>query len=93
MSAILPAVIELVPGAAGWVTSALAASPDASVAGQVGDPRSNGQGPGLVGTPGLAILGVFAIGLVAVIATTVYVRLTAPGKDARRPPPSTPRRH
>jgi hypothetical protein len=47
------------------------------------DPRSNGQGPGLVGTPGLAILGVAVIGILAVVATTVYVRLTASSNAAQ----------
>jgi hypothetical protein len=54
---------------------ALAASPGASVL-PGSDTRSSGEGPGLVGDPGLAILLVLAIALVAVAATTVYVRLT-----------------
>jgi hypothetical protein len=53
----------------------LAASPSPGVV--VGDPRSSGQGPGLVGDPAYALLVVFAIGLVSVVATLVYVRLTA----------------
>lgn len=81
VTALLPAVIALVPGAAGLVDSALAmshlASPGPSAA-VGGDPRSSGQGPGLIGTPGLAILGVVAIGLIAVLVTAVYVRLTRP---------------
>ncbi len=52
-----------------------AASP--TPAPEVGDPRSSGQGPGLVGDPGIAILVVIAIGLGSVVATLVYVRLTA----------------
>ena len=55
--------------------SAFAASPTPGV--EVGDPRSSGQGPGLVGDPGLAVLVVVAIGLGSVVATLVYVRLTA----------------
>jgi hypothetical protein len=42
-----------------------------------------------VGTPGLAILAVVVIGVVAVIATTIYVRLTDTAGRAhgsRRPP-------
>jgi hypothetical protein len=55
--------------------SALAASPSPSpVVG--GDPRSSGQGPGLVGDPLLAIGLMLAIGLGTVLATIVYVRLT-----------------
>ena len=43
----------------------------------VGDPRSSGQGPGLVGDPLFALLAVLAIGVGSVVATLVYVRLTA----------------
>ena len=57
--------------------TALAATPSPSAA-VGGDPRSSGQGPGLVGDPALALLGVIAIGLGAVILTLVYLRLTAP---------------
>jgi hypothetical protein len=42
-----------------------------------GDTRSPGQGPGFVGAPLLAILGVLAIGLGAAGLTLAYVRLTA----------------
>ena len=88
VTALLPAIVSAVPAAAGLVAHALAASPEPSVV-TGGDPRSNGQGPGLVGTPGLAILGVLAIAIVAVVATTVYVRLTGPATDdrGRRPGP------
>jgi hypothetical protein len=41
-----------------------------------GDPRSSGQGPGLVGDPLLAIAVVVGIGLVALGATLLYVRMT-----------------
>jgi hypothetical protein len=41
-----------------------------------GDPRSSGQGPGLVGDPAFAILAVALIAAGAVIATLLYVRLT-----------------
>ncbi len=75
LTAILPALVAIVPGSEGWITAALGATPLPSAA-EGGDPRSNGQGPGLVGTPGLAILGVVAIAVVAVILTTAYVRLT-----------------
>jgi len=57
---------------------ALAASPTPDA---VGDPRSSGQGPGLVGDPLAAILIVVAIALVALVATLVYVRATGgPGR-------------
>ena len=80
--AVLPAMIAAVPGLGGLIDTVAAASPEPSVA-VGGDPRSNGQGPGLVGTPGLAILGVVAIGVLAAIATTVYVRLTTPSGPGR----------
>jgi len=55
--------------------SALAASPAPSaVVG--GDPRSRGQGPGLVGDPLTAIVLVLVIGVGAALATAVYVRMT-----------------
>jgi hypothetical protein len=41
-----------------------------------GDPRSSGEGPGLVGEPFLAIAAVIAIGLLAAILTALYVRAT-----------------
>jgi hypothetical protein len=82
VTAILPAIVTAVPDAAGLVAAALAASPEPSMAGVGGDPRSNGQGPGLVGTPVLAILGVVAIAVVAIVATTIYVRLTGPAPGA-----------
>jgi hypothetical protein len=57
------------------VPVALAATPSPAAAG--GDPRSVGEGPGLVGQPVLALLAVIGIALAAVAVTTVYVRLTA----------------
>jgi hypothetical protein len=55
--------------------SALAASPSPSAA-VGGDPRSSGQGPGLVGDPLSAIALMLVIGLGAAVLTTLYVRLT-----------------
>jgi hypothetical protein len=55
--------------------TALAASPSPSAA-TGGDPRSSGQGPGLVGDPLLAIGLMLAIGLGTALVTTLYVRLT-----------------
>jgi hypothetical protein len=54
--------------------TALAASPAPSAAG--GDPRSSGQGPGLVGDPLTAIALMLAIGLGATLLTVAYVRMT-----------------
>jgi hypothetical protein len=86
---VAPAVAGIVPGAGWLVDIAAAASPEASAA-EGGDPRSNGQGPGLVGTPGLAILGVAAIAIIAIVATTIYVRVTTPRPEtearAKTPP-------
>ncbi|HET9519567.1 MAG TPA: hypothetical protein VFO73_00810, partial [Candidatus Limnocylindrales bacterium] len=42
-----------------------------------GDPRSEGEGPGLVGEPALAILAVVAIAIVAIVLTTAWIRWTA----------------
>jgi hypothetical protein len=56
-------------------SAALAASPSPDPIG--GDPRSSGQGPGLVGDPFFAVMAVVAIGVGSVVATLVYVRLTA----------------
>ena len=59
--------------------AALAASPLPSIL-PGSDTRSSGQGPGLVGDPGLALVGVVGIGALAVVTTLLYVRLTAPPK-------------
>ncbi|MEA2608974.1 MAG: hypothetical protein QOJ75_1217 [Chloroflexota bacterium] len=60
--------------------SVLAASPSPTAA-PGGDPRSSGQGPGLVGDPAFALLVVVAIGVGSVLATLAYVRLTAHQRD------------
>ena len=52
-----------------------AASPSPTPAG-AGDPRSAGEGPGLVGTPLVAIGAVVGLGTLAVLVTLTYVRLT-----------------
>jgi hypothetical protein len=44
-----------------------------------GDPRSNGQGPGLVGSPFTVALGVVALGVMAAGGTVLYVRMTRQG--------------
>jgi hypothetical protein len=40
-----------------------------------GDPRSNGQGPGLVGSPFAIAIGVVLLGLVAAGGTLLYLRI------------------
>lgn len=62
----------------GWLnlaSEAMAASPGPT-GGTGGDPRSSGQGPGLVGDPLFALVVVLAIGLGALVLTLGYVRLT-----------------
>ncbi len=56
------------------VPIARAASPSP---GTGGDPRSSGEGPGLVGEPLVALLVVGGIALLAVVLTTLYIRVTA----------------
>jgi uncharacterized iron-regulated membrane protein len=86
VTALLPAVATWLPVLGELVPAALAATAEPTPGAGNGDPRSNGQGPGLVGTPGLAILGVLAIAIAAIVATTIWVRWTAP-----RDRPPTPR--
>jgi hypothetical protein len=62
---------------------ALAASPAPSSGSA--DTRSAGEGPGFVGAPLLAIGAVLGLGLLAVVGTIAYVRLTGgPGSDPER---------
>lgn len=61
----------------------LAASPDPTPAPAAGDPRSAGQGPGLVGDPLLAIGIVLLLAVVSLAVSLAYVRLTA---DRERSP-------
>jgi hypothetical protein len=58
----------------------LAADPTPTVA-PGGDPRSAGQGPGLVGDPLWAVAIVAAIALLTLVACFVYLRATAGGRD------------
>ena len=57
-------------------STATAAAATPSPAPGAGDPRSAGEGPGLVGAPLLAIGAVLGLGLLAVLATVAYVQLT-----------------
>jgi hypothetical protein len=66
-------LVESIVG--GGVASVLAASPDPSQR-PGSDTRSSGQGPGLVGEPLLAILGVLGVGLLSLLGTLAYVRLS-----------------
>ncbi len=61
----------------GGAAVALAASPDPTLRPGT-DTRSSGSGPGLVGEPLLALLGVLGVAAVSVIASFTYVRMTGP---------------
>ena len=61
------------PVAGAPVVRADSPAPSADTA---GDTRSPGEGPGIAGTPILAILAVLGIGLLTTIVTTAYVRLS-----------------
>lgn len=77
VDALLPGVVRAI------VPVALAASPSPVPSGALGgDPRSSGEGPGLVGEPGIAILAVVAIAAAAIAITTLYVRLTGGPREA-----------
>ena len=72
--------MSLVVGLAG---SVFGAEPGAT-SGTGGDPRSPGEGPGLVGDPGFAIAVVVLVAVLSVVATLVYLRLTGPRAGAGR---------
>lgn len=61
----------------------VAAEPAASP-GSGGDPRSPGQGPGLVGDPLFAIGAVLVVAITSVVLTLAYVRLTSARFNGRR---------
>ncbi len=67
--------IGLAWAALGALTGNVLAASPAATAG-AGDPRSSGQGPGLVGDPLFAIGAMLAIGIVAAIVTFAWVRST-----------------
>jgi hypothetical protein len=71
--------------AGGWLlahaTLVAAASPDPTPIPAGGDPRSAGQGPGLVGDPLAALLIVALIAVVSLGATLAYVRATGGARD------------
>ena len=46
-----------------------------------GDPRSKGEGPGLVCDPLFAILGVIGVVIIAIVVSLAYVRLTGGARD------------
>ena len=70
----------------GAAATALAASPTPRPG---SDTRTTGGGPGLVGDPALALLGVLGIAVLSVVASLAYVRLT--GGRRRDEPEEKPR--
>jgi len=72
----------------GGAAVALAATPDPTLR-PGGDTRTPGSNPGFVGEPMLAILGVLALGIGALLATLAYIRLSG-GRGSTGPTP--PRR-
>jgi hypothetical protein len=72
----------LLDAVTGGVATALAATPEPTLR-PGGDTRTSGGGPGLVGDPGLAILGVLGIALASIVGTLAWVRATG----GRRPRP------
>lgn len=77
-AAVLWWLIEALIG--GGAATALAASPDPTLR-PGSDTRSSGGGPGLVGEPFLAFLGVLAVAAVSIVGSLAYVHFTRP----RRP--------
>ncbi len=79
------AVLRAAPLAlAAWLLAAattLAESPSPTQA-AVGDPRSSGAGPGLVGDPLFAIGAVILIAVVSLAATLAYIRATGGRRGA-----------
>ena len=78
LASIVATVVLLVVAAG----AAFAATPSPTTAAG-GDPRSSGQGPGLVGDPLAAILAVAILARASLAATLLYVRLTGGPKDTR----------
>jgi hypothetical protein len=83
--ALIWAIVEQLFGGAAM---ALAATPEPTLR-PGSDTRTTGGGPGLVGEPLLALLGVAGIALLSVVASLGYVRLT--GGPRRREPEDRPR--
>ena len=71
LATVIAAIGLLLTRAALAVAAESGASP-----GTGGDPRSPGQGPGLVGDPLFAIVAVLLVAITSVALTLAYVRLT-----------------
>lgn len=74
LTALALSLVLVVAGA--W--PALAAVPEVTAAPviQAGDPRSDGAGPGIIGSPLAIIVGVVLLGLATAVITFVLARLT-----------------
>jgi hypothetical protein len=75
----------LVDALSGGASATLAASPSPSTR-PGSDTRTSGGGPGLVGEPLLAILGVLGVGVASVVASLAYIRLTGGRREGPRRP-------
>jgi hypothetical protein len=84
---LLAGVVLLVLAIGWWLAQLVIPPPVAGASptpGTGGDPRSSGEGPGLVGQPLLALGIVGAIAILSVLATLLYVRLSAGAAGQRR---------
>lgn len=59
-----------------WLAAVVAGAEPSPVLIDPLDPRAEGEGPGLVGSPVLAAIAVIGLGLLAAGVAAVYVRLT-----------------
>ena len=57
-------------------TPAVQPTPQPDPALGAGDPRSEGQAPGLVGEPLLVLVGIVLVGVATVVGTVIIARLT-----------------
>jgi hypothetical protein len=71
----------------GGVAVTLAATPDPTLR-PGGDTRTPGSSPGFIGNPMLAILGVLVVGVVALLATLAYIRLSGGRGSTGTGPPT-----
>jgi hypothetical protein len=67
-------LVLLVPSAS--PTQAQSPEPSGATVIVAGDPRSDGEGPGLVGSPLLIALGVVVLGVLTAAGTVLVIRLT-----------------